>query len=271
MLPNQEIFVSRKPDYYKSEDFYIGARLNLNNFIFEMISADIYALRYMELHCDKFPKADAKLILEKIRAALKPVYKEFIELYTTEKLKDEDENQILPYEKLREILLKYLKDDITEHEMITIARHYSSHEKKELHTREFVRQLIHTELIRTLWNDLDRLEEDLHNCDRARLGFLSRERVYITLRGCKIPIDLELLNSMLDHIHTNEDGKLDYNDMLRFMNVKIDPLPPALPINIKVLLFVFLFMHYLFMHSSRINNNLLYSLVGSLVGIGEAT
>lgn len=117
--------------------------------------------------------------------------------------------------------------------MITIARHYSSHEKKELHTREFVRQLIHTELIRTLWNDLDRLEEDLHNCDRARLGFLSRERVYITLRGCKIPIDLELLNSMLDHIHTNEDGKLDYNDMLRFMNVKIDPLPPALPINIK--------------------------------------
>lgn len=53
MLPNQEIFVSKKPDYYKSEDFYIGARLNLNNFIFEMISADIYALRYMELHCDK--------------------------------------------------------------------------------------------------------------------------------------------------------------------------------------------------------------------------
>lgn len=53
MLPNQEIFVSKKPDYYKPEDFYIGARLNLNDFIFEMISADIYALRYMELHCDK--------------------------------------------------------------------------------------------------------------------------------------------------------------------------------------------------------------------------
>lgn len=60
------------------------------------------------------------------------------------------------------------------------------------------RQLIHTELIRTLWNDLDRLEEDLHNCDRGRTGFLSRDRVYITLRGCKIPIDIELLNSMLD-------------------------------------------------------------------------
>ena len=53
MLPNQEIFVSKKPDYYKPEDFYIGARLNLNGFIFEITSADVYALRYMELHCDK--------------------------------------------------------------------------------------------------------------------------------------------------------------------------------------------------------------------------
>lgn len=48
----------------------------------------------------QFPKANAKLILEKIQAALKPVYKEFIQLYTTEKL-NEDEDQILPYEKLR--------------------------------------------------------------------------------------------------------------------------------------------------------------------------
>lgn len=53
MLPNQEIFVSKKPDYYKPEDFYIGARLNLNDFIFEITTADVYALRYMELHCDK--------------------------------------------------------------------------------------------------------------------------------------------------------------------------------------------------------------------------
>lgn len=53
MLPNQEIFTSKKPDYYKPADFYIGARVNLNEFIFEITSADVYALRYMEIHCDK--------------------------------------------------------------------------------------------------------------------------------------------------------------------------------------------------------------------------
>lgn len=31
-----------------------------------------------------------------------------------------------------------------------------------------------------------------------------------------------------------EDDRIDYNDLLRFINVKIDPLPPAEPVNVKV-------------------------------------
>lgn len=53
MLPDQDIFTSKKPEYYKPQDFYIGAHINLNDFHFKITSADIYALRYMELHCDK--------------------------------------------------------------------------------------------------------------------------------------------------------------------------------------------------------------------------
>lgn len=53
IVPGQDIFTSKKPEYYKSHDFYIGARLNMRDFHFEIISADVYALRYMELHCDK--------------------------------------------------------------------------------------------------------------------------------------------------------------------------------------------------------------------------
>lgn len=53
MLPGQDIFSSKKPEYYKPHDFYIGARLNLYDFHFKITSADVYAPRYMELHCDK--------------------------------------------------------------------------------------------------------------------------------------------------------------------------------------------------------------------------
>ncbi|XP_071877283.1 EF-hand domain-containing family member C2 isoform X2 [Bombus fervidus] len=235
MLPNQEIFVSKKPDYYKPEDFYIGARPNLNGFIFEITSADVYALRYMELHCDKFAKANVKLIVEKLRQTLKPVYKEFLQLCAPAQSIDGD-LRVLPYEKLREILGKYMEGKITEHEIITVARHYSSHEKKEFHSREYIRQLMHMELLRTLWNDLDRLEEDLHHWDRGRTGFLPRDTLYTTLRAARIPVDVELLNSMLDHIHKNKEEQLDYNDVLKFINVKVDPPPPAPPINVKTAL-----------------------------------
>ncbi|KAL6255776.1 hypothetical protein P5V15_013019 [Pogonomyrmex californicus] len=235
MLPCQNIFTSKKPEYYKSQDFYIGARLNLYDFHFEITSADVYALRYMELHCDKFPKANRKIIMEKLRESLQPVYKEFIQLYAPPE-STKDNIRVLGYEKLREALRRYMGDKITEHEMITIARYYSSHEKIEHRSREYVRRLLHTELYRFLWNDLDCLEKDLHHWDEDRTGFLPRESLYTILRGCRIPVDVELLNSMLNHLHKAEDGRIDYKDMLQFMNVKIDPLPPAEPVNVKTAL-----------------------------------
>nr|XP_012216880.1 PREDICTED: EF-hand domain-containing family member C2-like [Linepithema humile] len=235
MLPGQDIFTSKKPEYYKSQDFYVGARINLRNFHFEITSADNYSLRYMELHCDKFPKANKKLIMDKLREHLQPLYTEFIQVYAPPK-DAKDNIRVLKYEKLKEALHRYLGDKIVEHEIITIARYYSFHEKMECQSRENVRRLLHTELYRFLWHDLDRLKEDLYHWDRDKTGFLPRESLYTILRGCRIPVDVELLNSMLDHLKKNEDGKIDYNDLLKFVNVKIDPLPPAAPANIKTAL-----------------------------------
>ncbi|KAG7202805.1 hypothetical protein KM043_009964 [Ampulex compressa] len=232
MLPGQDIFTNKKPQYYKPQDFYVGAIVNLNDFHFQITSADVYALRYMELHSNEFPKANVKLILEKLQKELRPVYKEFVKLYAPPKL-DDGHFENLEYQIFREGLSKYLGDKITEHEMITVARRYSSQEKKEFRTREYVRRLMHTELYRLLWNDLDRLQEDLHHWDRERTGFLPRHTVYTILRGCRIPVDVELLNSMLDHLCKNEKGDIDWNDLLQFINVKIDPVPPAVPINVK--------------------------------------
>lgn len=41
----------------------------------------------------------------------------------------------------REALRQYVGDKITEHEIITIARYYSSHEKIEHNSREYVRYM----------------------------------------------------------------------------------------------------------------------------------
>ncbi|XP_032679728.1 EF-hand domain-containing family member C2-like [Odontomachus brunneus] len=235
ILPGQDIFTSKKPEYYKPQDFYVGACVNLSDFHFKITSADTYALRYMELHCDKFPKANRKLIMEKLKENLQPVYDEFVQTYAPPK-DTKDNIRVLEYDMFKEAMSRFMGEKITEHEMITIARHYSSREKIELRMREYVRNLLHTELGRFLWNDLDRLRENLQHWDRDKTGYLPRESLYTILRGCRVPVDVELLNSMLDHLRKSEDGKLDYNDLLQFMNVKIDPLPPITPVNIKTAL-----------------------------------
>ena len=53
MLPGQDIFTNKPPKYYEPSDFFVGAHLNLYGFNFQLTSADLYALRYMELHPDE--------------------------------------------------------------------------------------------------------------------------------------------------------------------------------------------------------------------------
>jgi hypothetical protein len=47
-LPNQDKYASERLISYKSQDFHLGAVLNLRNFIFKIISADLFALKFME-------------------------------------------------------------------------------------------------------------------------------------------------------------------------------------------------------------------------------
>ncbi|XP_051167198.1 EF-hand domain-containing family member C2-like [Leptopilina boulardi] len=234
MLPGQEIFSNEPPNYYKPNDFYIGANLTLNGFLFQLTFADSYTLRYMEQHSDEFPKANSRLIMDKLRELLKPIYKEFKkDLIAT---LNEDGTLILEFEHFRKTLLRYLGENITEHEIITIARHYSSREKREFNSRDYIRALVHTEINRFLWTELDRLEEDILHLDRTRTGYLSRNELYRILRGCRIPLNVELLNTMLDVFDDNKQGTINYCDLLKFLNVKINPMTPVAPVNIKTAL-----------------------------------
>ncbi|XP_074113019.1 EF-hand domain-containing family member C2 [Cotesia typhae] len=231
MLPEQKVYSSDKPKFYDPCSFYVGARLNLGKFIFEITSADDYAIHYMENNCEKFPKANTNLIIDKIRAALKPVYGRFIQEFRP--ITQVSGTLVLSYDKLREALYKYLGNDIVEHEIITTARHYAMKEKPERDLREDIRRLIHNELKRFLWDDLDRLEEDIKHWDPAGSGFLPPSQVYTILRGCRIPVDPKLIDEMLKRINKNEEGKIDCRDLIQYLDVKINPVAPIVPMSLK--------------------------------------
>ncbi|XP_011502900.1 PREDICTED: EF-hand domain-containing family member C2-like [Ceratosolen solmsi marchali] len=232
-LPGQNIFTSERPQYYEPQYFYVGATLNLMGFEFEIINADEYTFNYMEQHPKEFPKGDKDDIMFKIRETLKSVYQDFINKYSPTKI--DDNPPILTYLRLREATNEYLGNRITEHEIITIARYYAFCEKKDVCPREYVRSIVHTELIRNLGIDLDRLKEDLNNLDRNKCGYLSRNEVYTVLYANRVPLPKELINIMLNRINKNEEGQINFHDLLKFINTNIDPAPLVLPTNIKAL------------------------------------
>lgn len=49
-FPNQDKFTSQRPIAYKASDLYLGAVVNFRNFIFQIMSADLFALKFLEDH-----------------------------------------------------------------------------------------------------------------------------------------------------------------------------------------------------------------------------
>ncbi|PSN34041.1 EF-hand domain-containing family member C2 [Blattella germanica] len=215
--PGQEIFTSNPPDHYTQEDFFIGNILTLCSFEFILVDADEYALRYMEVHSDEFPKSNIILIVNKIREALKPIYKQFV----CEYLKT-DPNQIgnICYTKMSKVLKEIMGDNITHHELITLARHYNARCIRDPYPKETLRGIVHNELKRLLFNAMERLHESFLLKDPNRSGFVSRNTAYAVCRGAKLPIDKDLLESVLDKICKNEAGLIDYRDLLGFLDLK---------------------------------------------------
>lgn len=50
LLPHQTLFTPARPKIYTPQHFYIGSTLIINDFTFHLISADEFALKYMENH-----------------------------------------------------------------------------------------------------------------------------------------------------------------------------------------------------------------------------
>lgn len=51
--PGQERCTSEPPEYFGPEDFYVGNTLVLLGFLFVLVDADEYTLRYMEVNCQE--------------------------------------------------------------------------------------------------------------------------------------------------------------------------------------------------------------------------
>lgn len=70
--PGQEIFKSEFSEYIQPEELYIGARVNVNGYLFVLLNADEYTLKFMEENSDRVSLFG--IILDLSVSALQPVF-----------------------------------------------------------------------------------------------------------------------------------------------------------------------------------------------------
>lgn len=181
----------------------------------------------------------ASIILTKVRDALRPVYKEFISRYMT-KVKTSDKTgtkiEFISYEDFKNFLKDLLSDAIVEHEVVTLCRYFAIETKDSMRAnRETVRSIVQGEILRELWDDLERTKESIYHLSPDNICFLSDEKILTIVRGCRIPLDIMIVRQMFEVLNRNENNEIEVKDFLEFVDLKKCKAPPVPPINPKVI------------------------------------
>lgn len=200
-LPDQNRFGNERPLQVSPHHFYIGATVHLNGFRFEITGADEFTLNYMESNAFDFPRANIELILEKIRIAVKPIYKDFVGKYFRN-VSTMSDNAFVCFTTMRRALIDLLGSDITEHEIITFNRYFDIArymQSKAKCPRSVIKSLIQMDLARSLWDDLPRLREHLYQLYRVKDDdFIGGDKLYTTIVACKLPTSKDLIYQMFN-------------------------------------------------------------------------
>ncbi|CAH0393210.1 unnamed protein product [Bemisia tabaci] len=215
LKPNQDILSSKLPEYYKAEDFYIGNTITVEGFRFYLASADSRSLEYMEEHCIDFPFSNVLVVLDKVRAAFKSIFRHFLEKYYTNR-----PEKLINFQDFRTAMQEYMGNQLVEQEILTLARYYrmqSEEDRRELLQK--LRTLVHDNLRRFMFHDFDRLLEQFRHRDPAKTNKVSKKTAYTVLRGAQIPLSHELILIVLDNI-TEPDNLIDSMELLQFLDYK---------------------------------------------------
>jgi len=224
--PGENIYGSKPPKTYNLNDFFLGNILELENFKFQLVGLDEYAMRYMELHPLEFPQSNKDIIIDKVRREVSPKYKDFIAKLLTNK-----EFVPIPYMRFRQELQKALGPKITEHEILTLGRSYAADQERTRFSLNCLRRLAHDDLKRALFNAFERLREGFLHRDDSRCGYVDSRTAYSVLRGARVPLDVDMIHSILEKMGKGENCMIQYDELIDFLNFKKTPTTPFEPIN----------------------------------------
>ncbi|XP_060732345.1 EF-hand domain-containing family member C2 [Tachysurus vachellii] len=221
--PGQELFKSEMSEYYKAQDLYVGARLSINNQLFQLVNADEYAFNYMEQHAEEFPMANIGTILSKLKSIPEEKQKEIKQFLA---LSDSGNTGFIPYESFRSLLAD-MDGQLSEHEIMMLGRTYSVREQPELDVGLLL-AITQDHLRKKQFESFSDMLQAFTYEDRDRSGHLSTKEAWTICKSFRLPLDDDLMRALLLKFE-NESGKIDYHSFLSGINWRENasiPLPP---------------------------------------------
>lgn len=180
----------------------------------------------------------APIILTKVRDRLCPIYKDFIACYMTKVKvlqKGDSTCEFIGYEDFRNLLKDLLGEAIVEQEIVTLCRHFAVETKESPRAqRENVRSIVQGEIIRELWDDLDRTKEFIYHLSPDNVDYLSDKQMSTVIRGCRIPLDIAIIRQMFEVLNRNLSDEIEVKDFMYFVDIRSCKAQPVPPINPKV-------------------------------------
>ncbi|XP_071799106.1 EF-hand domain-containing family member C2-like [Asterias amurensis] len=212
--PNQERFGTELSEYYLAKELYVGSRVNFHNHMFILIDADEYAFRYMEKHAGEMPVSDINLIVQKLGQIASRNMEQIKEFF---KRNDPEGTGKLEYDLFRNLMVQLGGSNLSEHEIMTVARYYSDSQDEKMPLEGLV-SVVQEQLRRSNFENFAKLVEGLSSYDTDRSGFVDVELVRKTCRAFHLPLPDDLVRALLFRMEKNAEGKVNYVMFVGFLN-----------------------------------------------------
>ncbi|XP_077001183.1 EF-hand domain-containing family member C2 isoform X2 [Tamandua tetradactyla] len=217
--PGQEIFKSEFSEYIQPEELYVGAKVNVNGYLFLLLSADEYTLNYMEKNSDKFPLSSIELALQKLKE-VEPRSREIKQVFTAA---DPMHTKTLDYNMFRSIMMNITSGKLIDHEVITIARHYRVPEDTNPPVNILI-ALAHEQLKKNAFENFDRLIAVCMYEDREKKKVLPCKDIKRLCKSSRVPLTDDLLGAILSRFADSEE-QINYDSFFSALNWRTNPMP----------------------------------------------
>ncbi len=194
--PNHPPYSTELPRYYSQEDFYVGARLLVNDFDFTLCDADEYCFKFMESHPEMFPLSNKQSVLNKLRSRARPEH--VSELAAQLRHIDQFNSGLVGFRTFVNAAMDILSGVLNEQESITLARAYAL-EKKTSYDEQSLAYVAQESLRKHNFDQFTRLRDSLRNCDsyEHREDSASVNEVRSICKGFRLPLPDYLLDMVL--------------------------------------------------------------------------